>query len=91
MKLKFSKLILMFFSAGLLALGTMSCATPAVKKPDIKKPSPSGTNQGGQTASTMKEKGALKEMTPKGTLRPDTITNINQDTIVVVKVPTPDE
>ncbi len=53
MKLKFSKLLLMFFSTGLLALGAMSCATPAVKKPDIKKPSPTDTHQGGQSAGTL--------------------------------------
>ena len=91
MKLKFSKLLLMFFSTGLLALGTMSCATPAVKKPDIKKPSPTDTHQGGQSSGTLKEKTAVKDITPKGTLRPDTLTYPNQDTIVVVEDPTSGE
>ena len=48
MKHRLSSLLLMLFSAGMLAIGAVSCATPAVKKPDIK-PTP---NHGSQTTST---------------------------------------
>lgn len=56
MKDRLSTLLLITLSAGLLALGSISCATPAVKKPDIDKPSNTQGSQNTNTTSTSGKK-----------------------------------
>ena len=64
MKDRLSTLLLIPLAAGLLVFGTMSCATPAVKKPDINRPS---NTQGSQTSNTSNTSSTSK---PKSTITP---------------------
>ena len=83
MKDRLSSLLLMLFSAGMLAICATSCATPAVKKPDVNRPT---QNQGSQTANTTNTSNTTKATTKSTTAKPLKKPGVNElnDSIVIV-------
>ena len=79
MKTRLKNLVLIVFSTGLMAIGMVSCATPAVKKPDVPKPV---NTQGSQTSTSTSQGTSTK---PKSNA-PKQTPAVNQlnDSIVVI-------
>lgn len=83
MKTRLKNLVLILFSTGLMAIGIVSCATPAVKKPDYPKPN---TNQGSQTSSSTSTSTSQGTTTKPKSYAPMQTPAVNQlnDSIVVI-------